>query len=292
MIATASVMAPRSLQLVPDRHSSRLLPWLFALLIYLAGLGMIGLILLGQALSSAEASLAARLTVQLPADVSNARLDTVLALLRQTQGVNAVHLLDSAETARLLQPWLGQAAPLEQLPVPRLIDVTSERGGLDVAALRGQLNSIVPTARLEDHRTSPPGLPAAAHRIEVLLGAAIVVALLLLAVLAGSAGVRTLVGERSQVALLHVLGARDSDIAANIALRTLRLGLAGGVVGAIVVALTVLALTGTAPMLPLAVIGLADWRIWLVLILLVPLAGLIPMAGAWIAASRRLADMD
>src|SRR6266545_7988600 len=100
----------RELPLGPD--GSRLfLPWLLALLVYLAGLGAVGLIVIDDTLRAAGQELATTLTLQVPAETSKARLETVLALIRQTPGVGSVHLLEPAETARLLEPWLGPAVP-------------------------------------------------------------------------------------------------------------------------------------------------------------------------------------
>jgi hypothetical protein len=63
----------RSLPLGPD-ESILLLPWIVALTVYLASLSGIGLAVIGETLHAAEQPLAARVTVQVPADASNARL--------------------------------------------------------------------------------------------------------------------------------------------------------------------------------------------------------------------------
>ena len=66
-------------------------------------------------------------------------MQTVLALLRQTPGFASVRSLEPAETARLLEPWLGASAKIDELPVPRLVDLQLGRDGTpDIAALRRQ----------------------------------------------------------------------------------------------------------------------------------------------------------
>ena len=136
MIGYRFASARSGLPLGPD-ESARFLPWILALIVYLAGLGGVGLIVIDDTLSATRQALATSLTLQVPAETSKARLDTVLALLRQTAGIEGVHLLELAETARLLEPWLGPAVPLDELPVPRLIDLRRDpKGGLDLAALR------------------------------------------------------------------------------------------------------------------------------------------------------------
>jgi cell division transport system permease protein len=101
--------------------------------------------------------------------------------------------------------------------------------------------------------------------------------------------------DRSVVELLHVLGAADSDIARGFAIRSLRLGLSGGVIGAVAALLTIIAVSGSGSVVqlpaPITVNGAADWRVWGVLSGVVPAAGLIAMASAWVAVLRRLAGM-
>jgi cell division transport system permease protein len=290
----------RGLPLGPDQ-SGRFLPWVFALLVYVAGLGGVGLIVLDDTLRASVHAFAATLTLQVPADASKARLETVLALLRQTPGIVSVDLLEPAETARLLEPWLGVSVPLDELPVPRLIDLRIDPdGGADVAALRQKLASVVPNARLDDQRPGLQQMRVAAHRIEGILAASITVALLLVAVSAVFAVRTALIADRSVAGLLHVLGAADADIARRFAIRSLRLGLLGGVIGAVAALLTILALSGAGSVVQLpvpvtvngaAAHGIADWRVWGVLSGVVPAAGLIAMASAWAAVLRRLAGM-
>jgi cell division transport system permease protein len=292
MIADRLVAARRDLPLGRDQ-SARFLPWVVALLVYVTGLGGVGLFVLDHTLRASEQALATTATLQLPADASSARLATVLALLRQTPGIRSVRLLEPAETARLLEPWLGPAVPLDELPVPRLIDLRIDpKGGTDIAALRQQLAAVAPNSRLDDHLPWPPGMHAAVRRIEGILAASITVALLLIAVSAVFPVRTALMADRSVTQLLHVLGATDADIARGFAIRSLRLGLVGGVIGAVAALFTILALRGAGSIVQLPapgeVNGVEDWRIWAVLSGAVPAAGLIAMTSAWAAVRRRL----
>ena len=70
-------------------------------------------------------------TLQIPAEISAARIETILALLRQTAGIRGARLLEPAETAKLLEPWLGPAAATATLPVPRLVDVQVDVSHVD-----------------------------------------------------------------------------------------------------------------------------------------------------------------
>src|SRR5215475_9302626 len=98
--------------------SARFLPWLVALMVYLAAVGGVALVAIGDISGSWQRALFGSLTLQVPAETTQARIDTLLALLRQTQGIVAVHQLTPQETARLLEPWLGPSVPIDLLPVP------------------------------------------------------------------------------------------------------------------------------------------------------------------------------
>jgi cell division transport system permease protein len=276
-------------------QSGRLLPLVVAFLVYVAGLGSVALLVLDDTLRASEHALAATLTLEVPAETSSARIETVLALLRQTPGIVSAHLLEPAETARLLEPWFGPVH-LDELPVPRLIDLRIDPNGkTDLVELRQKLASVVPDSRLDDHRRWPQGMDVAVRRIEGILGAGIATALLLIGASAVIAAYAALMADRPVVELLHLLGAADADIADGLATRWLRLGLIGGLIGAIAALLTILALSGAGSVVqlpaPIAVNAVADLRVWGILSAVVPAAGLIAMAGAWVVVRRRLAAM-
>ena len=94
-----------------------------ALMAYVAAMMGIGLLGLSDMLGEWNRLQAGSLTLQLPADTSAARTEMALAVLRQTPGITGAHLVNPAETKRLLEPWLGPAVPLDQLPLPGLVDL-------------------------------------------------------------------------------------------------------------------------------------------------------------------------
>ncbi len=280
----------------PGDRAMCFLPWVLALMVYVAGLGGIGLIVLQGTLRAAERSLGTALTLQVPADTSSSRLATIMAVLHRTKGVASAHLFEAAETARLLEPWLGPAVPLDELPVPRLIDVRIDPAAPpELATLRREIGSVLPEARLDDHRASLAAARSAARRIEIVLAVAIAVALLLIAASALFAIWMGLMIQRSEFALLHLLGAADAAIAGQLARRYLGLGLLGGAVGAVAVLLTIFLLGRGGALVqlpaPVAAKGIADWRFWAVLGGTIVAAGLIPMASAQLTVRRWLARM-
>ena len=272
-----------------------ILPWLVALMVYMAGLSAVGLAVAGDAVRAAERSVGGRLTVQVPPETSAPRLQTVLALLRQNPAVQSAEVLSAEDTARLLEPWLGSPLALDELPVPKLIDVRLDPAGTaDVATLRRQVASVVTDARLDDHRGWLGGVRAAASPLRAVLAGVLAVSLLLVAAAAAHAADAALRVRRSAVELFHLLGASDGDIVRPFALRALWQGLLGGATGSAAVLLTVAALgrSGGLVRLPAPVwVGFADWRLWAMLVGAVLAAGLLAMAGARLTVLRRLARL-
>jgi cell division transport system permease protein len=288
---------PQQLRLdlpLPQDASGQFLPWIIALMVYLAAMGGVGLIWLGEALSRWDVSLTSTLTVQIPADTSQPRIDMAVGALRQTKGVISARLLPPDETAKLLQPWLGNNVALADLPLPRLIDVRVDpRLTIDYTTLRSQLASVIPGSRLDNSPSELGGVHDFALRAGgvitagVLAGAVLIVTIIIFTARIG------LAIHRSVIELLHLLGAQDAYIARQFQIHALSLGLRGGAIGAIAAALTVVVLGLAAPMLALPIAGydILDWRVWLLLIAACLAAGGVAMMAARITVLRQLARM-
>jgi len=282
--------------LVSRRVSSLLMPCMIGVTVYLGGLGGVAMMGVGDALRDRDASLASSMTLQLPADTSEARLKTLLALLRQTRGLTEVRLLQPEETARLVQPWLGPSLAIGRLPVPQIIDMRADGAGIpDLADLRQKLASIVPDARLEDDGQSLPGWRAEGYRLSSAIAGFVVLALLVSVSAAVSHGHSTLVQHRDELDLLYLLGATDSDIVRRFAGEALVIGVAGAGIGGLAAAITLLALGGAPGMLHLSsadgAVGISDWRVWAILAGAALAGAVIPVAAAWSTVLRRLTRM-
>jgi cell division transport system permease protein len=183
--------------------------------------------------------------------------------------------MDTSETAQLLEPWLGDADMLTDLPMPRLIAVTFEAGSQpDLKALSDRLAETVPGASLDDHAAwrSTLGQFAGtlgffAYGVLVLIAAA-ATGTVIFATRAG------LLAHQDIVEVLHLVGARDRFIAGELERRFLFVGLEAGAAGAVIAALSVivageiLSLTGSPGddfYLPSVTLGFFDY-LWLLLI--------------------------
>lgn len=297
MIGTLKLPALFRLDLPFQQDASgRFLPWIIALMVYLAAMGGIGLIWLSDALSQWNATLASALTLQIPADASQPRIEMALGALKQTKGVVSARLLQPDETAKLLQPWLGNSVAVAALPLPHLVDIRIDpHVAIDYTTLRQQLDSIVPNAQLDNNRSWLGTVRDFALRIEgVITAGVIAVTALIIAIIIFAARIGLAI-HRSVIELLHLLGARDAYIARQFQVHALSLGLRGGVIGGTAAALTVMVLGPAGRMLelpmPINTHGLLDWRIWLLIVVAGLAAGGISMATARITVLRQLARL-
>lgn len=288
------------LDLPLDRDGSgRFLPWIVALMVYLASLALAGMLVVADAVTRWDRGLTGTLTVELPAASSgrdDGAIASALGVLRSTPGVTRADPFDAKRTAALLEPWLGTAIDAGDLPLPRLIDVQIEpRAGVDLAALKERLAAAAPGAQLDDHGRWLNRVLRTALAIEIVAG--MVVALVgLAAVVAVIFATRTgLAVHHGIVEVLHLIGARDGYIARQFEWHALRLGIKGGLAGLLLGILTLVgiamaatqvgALDDAVRVLPALSAPAIEW----VLLLLLPVAaGLVAMLTARITVLRAL----
>ncbi|HEX2725476.1 MAG TPA: ABC transporter permease, partial [Beijerinckiaceae bacterium] len=226
----------RDAPLVPvESASSRALVGVIAILTFLAALcaGMVELV----ASSSVQwrSAVGQEATVQVrpnPRRNIEADLAQVAELARRIPGVADVHVVDKAESERMLEPWLGRGLDLSDLPVPRLVVLKLQDGvAPDFTELRALLVERVPTATLDDHAGWVSRLSTMASTVVI---AGVVLALLVLAAAALAVAFAThgaMAGNREVVEVLHFVGAHDRFIAREFQRRFFRLGLKGGLIG-------------------------------------------------------------
>ncbi|MHA1114083.1 MAG: cell division protein FtsX [Alphaproteobacteria bacterium] len=283
-----------------DDPAGRFLPWIIALMVYLATLALAGALIAADAGQDWRRALTGGMTVELPpapagmAGATAGETDRLLDLLRATPGIATADPLGPNQMRALLEPWLGAGAAIEDLPLPRLIAITlAPDAAPDLAKLRQRIAAVAPDARLDDHGAWLGALLRTARGFEILA--------LLVVILAGSAATWTVVfttrtrldAHRRSVELLHLIGAQDAYIARQFQFQALLLGLAGGVVGFAPAALTVFLLglvTRGAEFGLLPEVAL-DWQGWAVLACLVPAAAAVAMTTARLVVLRALGKM-
>ncbi len=277
-----------------DVQRTRAMVWIMAIMLFLTVLaGALGFGMAGAG-RSLERQLAGRLTVQLiEADAARRDANTraLVERIRAIPGVTQVVEVDRARLAELLRPWLGDTGLDAELPMPAMIDVDLASGDPAlIARVRQTALAVSPSARVDQHAQ---WLSPVAGFIATLTWAAAGLVLLMatattaVVLLAARAGLDT---HRDTIAVLHMLGSTDTQVARLFQRRIALDTLLGGVLGTMA-ALGAVWLLGRqtaglgSELLGSIALADADW----ILLALVPLAfALLAMGAARVAVLRTL----
>lgn len=230
---------PKSRRLGPivpaSSVSGRTLLIVIAIMTYLASLTLGAVDLTRRTAAGWERDVVRETTVQIrPADGLDldAAAAAVERLARETKGVAEVRPYSKAETARLLEPWLGSGLALDDLPIPRLVVLKlSADETFDADDLTAALKRDVPSATLDDHRRFLDRLVAMARAV-VWFGLGVLALMLAATALSVVFATRgAMASNHDIVQVLHFVGARDSYIAGQFQSRFMRLGLKGALAG-------------------------------------------------------------
>jgi cell division transport system permease protein len=276
-------------------QSTRFLPWIVALMVFLGALMFAGALVVSDTIDSWDSTLTGRMTVQVPQDsATDAAMGTLVTMLGATPGITAVRPVPESEARALLIPWLGAEVVDSGLPIPTLIDVElAASGHLDASLLATRLSQSVPGTTVDDHRVWLSALINLGRAVEIL-------AFVILGLIASAAVVAVVFTTRSGLAvhaaiieLLHQMGAHDSYIAGQFQIQALRLSLRGGVTGAAAAAfvLLIFAWVGRgidAAFLPPVTLTVVEW----IALLIVPASAVvIAMLTARLTVLRALARL-
>ncbi len=286
---------------------SRFLPWTIAFMTYLASLALAGGLALAAVTARFDPGEMRNLTVAIPpplaADNSTAeqgpkarqaRVAAALDLLRNTPGIIAAEAMERREVVALLEPWLGNTASLEDLPLPDIIDITVDRTAeIDTQGLGTRLSAAVPGATLDDHGLWFARITGFVHSTQMV--AAVIVLLTCAAAVFTVVFVTRsgLAVHRDIIEMLHVIGAEDGYIAREFQNHALRLGLSGAVPGLLAAVLTIELLGLAASRVDAALLPdiHLSAKAWVALALVPVVAGLIAMMTARATVMRRLSRM-
>lgn len=250
-------------------ESGRFLPWIIALMVYLAALTLAGGITLNRTISVSSAVQGNGFSVHLPAKASqkNDNTDKVLALLRETTGVTKAERMDSARIAALVEPWLGKNTELDNLPIPTIIEVETDAQTFTGAEdLTKRLKEIAPDSNLNDHKEWANQFSDFVGKIQWMLFAVSLFIICTTASVVVFASKMSLKIHRGTVALLHRLGAYDSYIAKQFqehaALLTLKGAFVGsGLAAGTLIILHIMAANIKSPLFPEFAMNFTHWGI-------------------------------
>ncbi len=231
---------------IPFRDASgRFLPWVVAVMVYLAALSFVGSVILGNAVSDWQKGVRNRITVELPAAAgpeADKNLEAVVQLLRAVPGVVSADPLPREEVVALLAPWFGPGGAAN-LPLPRIIDVLAADGEpVDVEKLGTAVTDLVPDARVDGHEVWLDQLVSVGRYLQLMAGVVVVIILAATVLLVGFATRAGLATHKDVIEVLHLIGARDAYIASQFQNHTMWLSLIGAVPGLVLAGLSWLGL--------------------------------------------------
>jgi cell division transport system permease protein len=216
-----------------------------------------------------------------PPDALEARVTAALVVLASAPGVADARLLSDAEHLFLLEPWLGAGDWLDDLPVPRLIEIRLDGPGPEPAVLQAQLDAAAPGAVYDDHALWRGPLVRTATVLRRLAWFATTLIALAAAGMVALAARATLAGNAEVVRVIRLIGGEESFIENAFVHRLAARAALGGLAGALLGAASLALMPELAPGTPLALSLGPDPLGWAVLLVAVPA---VAAAIAWTTA--------
>jgi len=214
--------------------------------------GLAGFLLLGKTTDHWESALENKLSIEIPAEDADGAILSKEALqglaeesreaLQSLGIVQSVEIMSVDEIQSLVEPWLGSDIILQDFPLPVLLTVELDRGTSEnVSIVRKRLEKISPLIRIDQHESWLESVMALTGRLQM---SALLVIILISAVtvvaIAGAVRMRMAL-HKSDVELLHLMGANDRYITKQFQHHAFMLAVRGSLIG---VAVTVLAMVG------------------------------------------------
>jgi cell division transport system permease protein len=213
---------------------------------FLACLTLGAVYMVNQSANAWVNDISSEITVELDpvnaADIEK-KMTLVALFLAKQKGVTRVKPLTAEDSAKLLEPWLGQSSALQALPIPRLIAVEIDRSNPpDIQVIKTALTQNFEGVTLDDHRRWQAEIKTLT-RSAALAGLAVLslVAVATIAVII-SATRSAMASNREIIEVLHFVGANERFISREFERHFLGLGVRAGLMGAVAAAIAFLLL--------------------------------------------------
>ncbi len=227
----------RTIALIPESSiASNALVFVVAIMTFLAALTAGSAMLIRSSSQNWSNQITQEMTIQIKPQAGRnleSDVEQTAKTARAFPGVESVRVFSKQESSNLLEPWLGSAVNLDELPVPRLIIVKPAHAGLDIARLRTALRESVPQAVLDDHRLWIERLASMANALVIvaLLILVLVTTAMALAIAFATRG--AMAGTKDIIDVLHFVGAHDRFISREFQRHFFKLGLKGALAGGV-----------------------------------------------------------
>src|SRR4029079_16912565 len=238
----------KSTQIVPSASiAGNALTVVIAIMSFLASLTAGAVYMVNQSASAWVSDIASEITIELdpPVDVADIekKMTLVSLFLAKQKGITEVKPLTAEDSAKLLEPWLGQSSALQALPIPRLIAVEIDRSNPpDIDLIKTALSQNFEGVTLDDHRRWQAEIRTLTR--SAALGGIAVLGLVAAATIAVivSATRSAMASNREIIEVLHFVGANERFISSEFERHFLGLGVGAGLMGGVSAAIAFLSL--------------------------------------------------
>jgi cell division transport system permease protein len=228
----------------PASIAGNALTVVIAIMSFLACLTAGAVYMVNQSAAAWVNDIASEITVELDpvneADIEK-KMTLVALFLAKQKGITEVKPLTAEDSAKLLEPWLGQTSALQALPIPRLIAVEIDRSNPpDIELIKQALSQNFEGVTLDDHRRWQAEIRTLTR--SAALGGIAVLGLVAAATIAVivSATRSAMASNREIIEVLHFVGANERFISREFERHFLGLGVRAGLMGAIAAAVAFL----------------------------------------------------
>lgn len=236
-------IVPRKQELqLKNENTGLFLQVIISIAVFIFAITLSGVLAVNSMIGNWNRSILGSLTVQvIPSQNPNqekalsetlAHQEKVVDFLRSVNGVLKVTPLTNEQLGELLTPWLGDDISINELPVPRIIDVKIDSdANINFSQLSKDLNSVSPLASLDNHKLWLNKLIAFADGLKMI---ATTILLLVSLITSGAIFYTTKMSlglQRGVIEILHIIGAKDTYIAQQYARHMGALGFIGGLGG-------------------------------------------------------------
>jgi cell division transport system permease protein len=230
----------------PASIAGNALTVVIAIMSFLACLTAGAVYMINQSAQAWVNDISSEITVELDpvneADIEK-KMTLVSLFLAKQKGITQVKPLTAEDSAKLLEPWLGQSTALQALPIPRLIAVEIDRSNPpDIDLIKTALSQNFEGVTLDDHRRWQAEIRTLTR--SAALGGIAVLGLVAAATIAVivSATRSAMASNREIIEVLHFVGANERFISSEFERHFLGLGVRAGLMGAVAAAIAFLLL--------------------------------------------------
>jgi cell division transport system permease protein len=280
------------------------LPVLISLMVFLSTITLAGLLSINSVLNKWNNDISGSLTVQImPAKNTSSKKskletikqqETTILLLKETKGIIDASPLSDNDLSKLIKPWLGDSVDINDLPVPRLIDVKLDKNiDIDYDKLAKKLSKTAPLASIDNHKLWLNKLIKLGDGLKALASSIFLLIILTTSVTIAYTTKTGLELHKNIIEILYLMGAKDTYIAQQYARRSSYLGFIGGLIGVLLSIPAIQTISSIASEIQGGIISQINMGIcnWMLISLLPIFSSALATASAYCTVKRTLGKL-